>query len=332
LLGDPPRHHSVAITSAAGLSAALSGVIGSSHEPPSQMDETVAVARQNGSVDDATQVAPALQVPPALDPTPQIPEYQQSAYAENNGRLPAQPAYATAAETQPVRRQAQPPQNGGRRKPPADEPKQRGGWGGRILILLAILALLSVVAMAQFLVKGAINKDQGSGGKTNAPPPASSAPPSATGGPAKIVAAKDFDPPPGNGSEHPDDVGNTYDGKVSTTWATQTYRNKPELGGTKPGVGIIYDLGALTDVSKVTVSLVGDSTSLELMVPKADPAVSGAKVADWKSVASLADQGEQAVLTPAAPVKTRFVLVWLTKLPKADGGYRGEISEVSVQK
>jgi hypothetical protein len=297
------------------------------------MDETVAVARQNGSVDDATQVAPAIQAPPALDPTPQIPEYQQSAYAENNGRIPAQPAYATAAETQPVRRQAPPPQNGGRRKAPADEPKQRGSWGGRILILLAILALLSVVAMAQFLVKGAINKDQGTGSKTSAPPPASSAPPSATGGPVKIVAAKDFDPQPaGNGEEHPNDVPKSYDGDTSTTWKTMSYKNKPNLGGTKPGVGIIYDLGALTDVSKVTVSLVGDKTSLDLMVPKADPSVSAPAVSGWKSVASLADQGEQAVLTPAAPVKTRYVLVWLTKLPKADGGYRGEIAEVSVQK
>ncbi|GAA0936380.1 protein kinase family protein [Kribbella koreensis] len=333
LLGDPPRHHSVPITSAAGLSAALSGVIGSSHEPPSQMDETVAVARQNGSVDDATQIAPPIQAPPALDPTPQIPEYQQSAYAENNGRVPAQPAYAAAAETRPVRRQAPPPQNGGRRKPPADEPKQRGSWGGRILILLAVLALLSVVAMAQFLVKGAINKDQGNDSKTNPPPAASSPPPSASGAPAKIVAAKDFDPEPqGNGEEHPKDVGKTYDGDASTTWTTMSYKNKPNFGGSKDGVGIIYDLGALTDVSKVTVTLVGDGTSLELMVPKADPNVSAPAVSGWKSVASLGDQGEQAVLTPAAPVKTRYVLVWLTKIPKDGTGYRGEIAEVSVQK
>jgi hypothetical protein len=334
LLGDPPRHHSVAITSAAGLSAALSGVIGSSHEPPAQMDETVAVARQNGSVDDATQVAPAIQAP-ALDPAPTIPQYQQSAYAENNNRAPAQPTYAAAAETRPVRRQTPPPQNGGRRKPPADEPKQRGGWGGRILILLAILALLSVVAMAQFLVKGAINKDQGSDSKTNAPPPASSAPPSASGAPVKIVAAKDFDPPPdGSGSEHPEEVANTYDGKASTTWTTQSYKRKPELGGTKDGVGIIYDLGALTDVSKVTVSLVGDNTSLALMVPKDDPSVSAPAVSGWKAVATLKDQGAQAVLTPTAPVKTRYVLVWLTKLPKESegSGFRGEISEVTVQK
>lgn len=333
LLGNPPRHHSVPITSAAGLSAALSGVIGSSHEPPAQMDETVAVARQNGSVDDATQIAPAVQAPPALDPTPQIPEYQQSAYAENNGRVAPQPAYASAAETRPVPRQPASGQNGhGRRKPPPDEPKPRGSWGGRILILLAVLALLSVVAMAQFLVKGAINKDQGNDTKTS-PPPATSAPPAATGGPAKIVTAKDFDPEPdGNGEEHPRDVPNTYDGKASTTWTTMSYKNKPDLGGTKDGVGIVYDLGAVTDVSKVTVALIGEGTSLSLMVPKADPAVSAPTISGWKAAATLEDQGAQAVLTPAAPVKTRFVLVWLTKLPKEGSGYRGEISEVTVQK
>jgi putative peptidoglycan lipid II flippase len=40
------------------------------------------------------------------------------------------------------------------------------------------------------------------------------------------------------------------------------------------------------------------------------------------------------VLKPATPVKTRYVLVWLTSLPKeSDGnGYRGEISEVEVQR
>ena len=36
--------------------------------------------------------------------------------------------------------------------------------------------------------------------------------------------------------------GNTYDGKASTTWTTQSY-SRPNLGGQKPGVGIIYDLG-----------------------------------------------------------------------------------------
>ena len=146
LLSDPPRHHAPPITSAAGLSAALSGVVGSSHEPPSQMDETVAIARQNGSIDDATQVVPPTP-PPALDPTP--PAYQSngqeqhSAYTDRGRDASGPPPGAT-----PVERQRPPA--------PARRAEAEGSWGGRILILLAILALLSVVAMAQFLLKGAI--------------------------------------------------------------------------------------------------------------------------------------------------------------------------------
>lgn len=327
LLGEPPRHHSAAITSAAGLSAALSGVVGSSHEPPSQMDETVAVARQNGSVDDATQVAPPVQLPPALDPAP--------TYQTGNGQAPPQPAYATAAETRPVRRQPPPSQNGhGRRKPPNDEPRQRGSWGGRILILLAILALLSVIGIAQFLVKGAINNDQGSGDKGAKSTPTTSGPPPVTNTKATIVAAKDFDPPPdGNGSEHSDDVKKTYDGKTNTTWTTQSYFKRPDLGGQKKGVGIWYDLGQPTNVSQVTVTLVGEGTNLEIMVPS-DPSATTAPttVKGWKSVATAEDAGTSAVLKPDTPAQTQFVLVWLTSLPKDGSDYRGEIAEVAVQK
>ncbi|HET6298329.1 MAG TPA: hypothetical protein VFG33_33440 [Kribbella sp.] len=325
LLAEPPRHHAAPITSAAGLSAALSGVVGSSHEPPSQMDETVAVARQNGSVDDATQVVPPV-LTPALDPTPAV--VQQNGHSQ---APPPRAAYTPAADARPVRRQSPPSHNGnGRRKPPADEPRQRGSWGGRILILLAVLALLSVIAMAQFLVKGAINKDQGSNATPDAPQ--SSGPPVPTNEKVTIKAAKDFDPKPkGNGSEHPEDVANTYDGKADTTWTTMSY-SKKNLGGLKEGVGIYYDLGELTDVSQVTVNLVGDPTNLELMVPSADPSKPATTVGGWKSVANAEEAGESAVLKLAAPTNTRYVLVWLTSLPKDGSGYRGEISEVTIQR
>ncbi|MEV0282490.1 MULTISPECIES: protein kinase family protein [unclassified Kribbella] len=320
LLSDPPRHHAPPITSAAGLSAALSGVVGSSHEPPSQMDETVAIARQNGSIDDATQVVPPT--PPALNPTP-------SAY-QSNGQQ-SHSAYQPATETRPVRRQPPPPSNGnGHRR--RDEPKPKGSWGGRILILLAVLALLSVIAMAQFLLKGGLNDGSGGSddaGKTTAPQ--SSAPPPAAAGPVKIVGGKDFDPQ-GDKEEHPEDVRNTFDGKADTTWDTMTYRNKPNLGGLKDGVGIIYDLGAPTSVSKVAVALKGDGTDLEIMVPK-DPTKSPTALSGWTSVASEEDQpAGSSVLTLSKATETQYVLVWLTKLPKAGNGYRGEISEVTIQK
>jgi serine/threonine protein kinase len=319
LLSDPPRHHAPPITSAAGLSAALSGVVGSSHEPPSQMDETVAVARQNGSIDDATQVVP--QSPPALASTP------SSAYGSADG----QETQAYAAPVQPVRRQPPPPtdNNGyGRRS----EPRPKGSWGGRILILLAVLALLSVIAMAQFLLKGAMNNDQGSGSDSKTAAPKTSTTPSSSGGPAKIVSAKDFDPD-GDGQEHPDEVADTYDGKTSTTWTTMSYKKKPELGGLKPGVGIIYNLGTPTSVSKVSVSLKGDDTSLQIMVPKDDTSKSPSAISGWTPVATKEDQPEGTVaLTPSQPTTTQYVLVWLTKLPKEGSGYRGEISEVTIQK
>ncbi|MEI8406860.1 MULTISPECIES: protein kinase family protein [unclassified Kribbella] len=328
LLSNPPRHHAPPITSAAGLSAALSGVVGSSHEPPSQMDETVAIARQNGSIDDATQVVPPT--PPALDPTP--PAYQSNGQEQHS-------AYSAPAETRPVRRQAPPNGygnngNGHRRRP--DEPKPKGSWGGRILILLAVLALLSVIAMAQFLLKGAMNNDQGGDGaggdKTT---PQTSTTPSASGGPAKIVSAKDFDPKPeGSGSERPEDVPNTYDGKVGTTWTTQSY-SRPNLGGQKPGVGIIYDLGTPTAVSKVTVTLKGDGTSLQILIPKGDTTKSPGTVSGWTAVATEENQPEgAATLTPSQPARTQYVLVWLTELPKEKDSskYRGEIAEVAIQK
>ena len=325
LLSDPPRHHAPPITSAAGLSGALSGVVGSSHEPPNQMDETVQVARQNGSIDDATQV---VAPPPAIDPSPQ--RYQ----SEPNGYRPPQPSHLAAPETRPVRRQPPPSNGNGRRR--ADEPKRKGSWGGRILILLAVLALLSVIAMAQFLLKGAMNNDQSNddGGTKTSQPPQTSSPPSATGGPATIASAKDFDPKPdGNGSEHPEDVKNTYDGKSGTTWTTMSY-SRANLGGQKPGVGIIYDLGAPTAVSKVSVTLQGDGTSVQLMIPKSDTSTSPPTVDGWTAVATQEDQPEGTVtLTPSAPAQTQYVLVWLTKLPKEDGGkYRGTISEVTIQK
>jgi hypothetical protein len=110
--------------------------------------------------------------------------------------------------------------------------------------------------------------------------------------------------------------------------------SRANLGGQKPGVGIIYNLGTPTTVSKVQVALQGDGTSIQLMVPKDDTSTSPSAVSGWKAVATEEDQPEGTVtLTPSAPTETQYVLVWLTKLPKEDGGkYRGTISEVTIQK
>src|SRR6202011_3923420 len=50
-----------------------------------------------------------------------------------------------------------------------------------------------------------------------------------------IVAAHDFDPPPGDGGEHPEDVQFAIDGDPGTAWQTESYSNR-NFGNAKSGV------------------------------------------------------------------------------------------------
>ena len=77
----------------------------------------------------------------------------------------------------------------------------------------------------------------------------------------------------------------------------------------------------------------GEPTAVELRVPAAaspDSAPMGS-AKQWSVVANNAAAGTNVVLTPSGDVSSRFVLVYLTKLPKVDGNkYRGGIAEVEV--
>ena len=53
--------------------------------------------------------------------------------------------------------------------------------------------------------------------------------------------------------------------------------------------------------------------------------------ADWRSVAKQSQAGAEAKLQSGEPVTTRYVLVYLTSLPKEGTGYRGGIIEAEVR-
>jgi putative peptidoglycan lipid II flippase len=84
----------------------------------------------------------------------------------------------------------------------------------------------------------------------------------------------------------------------------------------------------------VKVRLSGKDTDVQLRVPARDAATTGtapmASDGDWRSVASRSGAGSSATLTPDQPVTTRFVLVYLTSLPKEGSGYKGGIYEAEV--
>ncbi len=198
----------------------------------------------------------------------------------------------------------------------------------RLPLLVLALAVIAVVAAIVFTVgrKDAKSPDQAATGGTSSS--STSSTPKA-GQRIKITAVKDLDPF-GNQQEHPAQAKFAIDGNPATTWQTLTYRGRPTLGGLKPGVGLLVDLGSVKSVGSVAVNLVGSPTNLSLYAAPTDSA-EPTGIEGLKKVAAKVGAGEQAVLTLSSPVRARYVVVWLTSLPPVSGGFRGAISDIAVR-
>ncbi|MFF8861933.1 protein kinase family protein [Streptomyces sp. NPDC015139] len=149
-----------------------------------------------------------------------------------------------------------------------------------------------------------------------------------SGKPIAIESARDFDPFGKDQSEKPGDIGKVYDGSTATYWQTDFYLS-PAFGNLKSGVGVILDLGKVQQVGKVTVSFVGD-TSVELRSASADAGSEPTSFNDYSKVAE--GSGSTVQLKPGKSLKSRYLLVWLTKLPMQadDGKWRGRVADIKV--
>ncbi|MZD09546.1 serine/threonine protein kinase [Streptomyces sp. SID5785] len=128
-------------------------------------------------------------------------------------------------------------------------------------------------------------------------------------------------------------VAKSYDSDTSTFWRTKSFLDGPPMV-IKPGVGIVYDLGSAKDVSAATIGLRygGDHTTVSLY---AADSLSPGSVSGLKRIGAKTDTSKtSATVKTGKPVRTRYVLVWLTALPHAgqDGyssaGYKQGITEV----
>ncbi|MET9391853.1 protein kinase family protein [Streptomyces sp. NPDC006624] len=149
----------------------------------------------------------------------------------------------------------------------------------------------------------------------------------APGKPIAISGASDFDPF-GDQSEKPSDIGKVYDSSTATYWQTDYYLSS-DFGRLKPGVGIVLDLGKAQQVGKVTLSFVG-ATSVELRSAGADASSQPASFDAYSKVAE--GTGTTVELKPGKSLKSRYLLVWLTKLPLQadDGKWRGRLADIKV--
>jgi putative peptidoglycan lipid II flippase len=333
ILGDPPRHHAPAITTVGAIVTALTKVLGSADAAP-DLEQRLRqpIPTVGGRSPEADPAVSAQPVSSLLDQTTTRQE------AIRTHTIPAASAPPTTQHTRvsggrPPQGPATPNRPPRTRSPgPSPAPQQRRRrWIGLLLVLAVLLIAAGIIS--------AIVLDRRL--STSPEPKASSEQTGITsnGAPTQpkkltIATARDFDPQGEDKTENPDEVRLAYDGDPATRWRTVQYFGNPRLGNLKRGVGLVLDLDAPQPVRSVQLRLSGAGTAVELRVPQTDPAQTPRPPMRsdkrWRTVAAESKAGESATLTPAQGVTTRYVLVYLTSLPKEGNGYRGGIYEVEV--
>ena len=191
--------------------------------------------------------------------------------------------------------------------PPAEvrrprERSRRRRWP----LLVALLAVLAAAAAALVLALVDFGGDGGS----------ASAGPEAGGGEAvPISAVASYDPPPGDGAEHDEDVPNATDDNPATYWTTETYQ---DFGATKDGVGIVLQPQG-DEVSSLRVRTDTPGFTAEIKAGDSPSSFDGAK-----TVAAARTVGADTTfeLDGSGP----YLLLWITDL---DG--RAHVNEVTAR-
>ncbi len=133
-----------------------------------------------------------------------------------------------------------------------------------------------------------------------------------------------FDPPPGDGAEHDDELPNLVDGDPSTTWRTENY-NSNRFGGLKPGVGVVLQLDSAHKLKELKVMSPSSGWAAEVLVanaPKGTREAWGDPVATKKSVGAGTTTFDLGGRTGGA------VLLWISDL--GEGNSVVSIGELSL--
>ena len=119
-----------------------------------------------------------------------------------------------------------------------------------------------------------------------------------------------FDPPPGSGVEHDDELPFLVDGDPATRWTTETY-SRPDLGGLKPGVGVILQLAGQHKLDELRVTSASRGWTAEVLV--ADTAKPNRQA--WgEPVATKSGIGDGSTTFDLKGRTGGAVLLWITNL------------------
>lgn len=139
-----------------------------------------------------------------------------------------------------------------------------------------------------------------------------------------MVSVQDFDPF-GVDGENSEQRRFAVDGDPLTAWTTVTYYD-PFMGG-KPGVGLRIDLGTPRPIRSVDLKLVGANSNLQVLAANKRYD----ETSRYRVFAAVTGAGSHILLRSPQPMIARYVVVWFTRLPWVDGGYRGGVRSVVVR-
>ncbi|MBA2415797.1 MAG: murein biosynthesis integral membrane protein MurJ [Geodermatophilaceae bacterium] len=148
--------------------------------------------------------------------------------------------------------------------------------------------------------------------------------PEQTPAPLDVDSATVYDPFGDGEPENNDDSPLAFDGDPASSWPTLTYRGSPLLGNLKPGVGLVFDLGAESVVSEVTIVTGQPGATVELRAgsqPAGD--------LETFPVVGQAELSDQTVIPVDSEQPARYWLVWITELVPDEGDFSASLGEVA---
>lgn len=282
------------------------GATASRQEPPCTTPDELATA---------VSAMPRIRPPEPAFTAP--PEYQRTTYQQGDYARPA--ARPTVTQSTPA-----PP-------PPLQTPTGRALKWTVSALLIAALGLGSW-QIADKLLENRNGSDEPKTSETATTNEGGDKPKVPT--PLDVQAAQEYAPDglPQNAAN----VGATYDKDSSTYWRSRSYFDGPDLvPSVKQGVGIVYDLGSDQDVSSASIALRygGDHTTISLYA--VDSLNPSGPVGSMKQIATGQTSGSALTMTAKEPVKSRYVLLWMTAMPHSpqdeysDPGYKQGITDVT---
>ncbi len=198
--------------------------------------------------------------------------------------------------------------------PPPPSRQARRSWiipAVLVAVVAATLAVVGVLIARTNIARDLLGTERPSGGPA---------------GPGVAITAADAFDPFGAGGEHDAELPSLIDGDPATAWTTETYRSR-DLGGLKPGVGVVFTLAERADAQALTVTSPTRGWAAEVYVAEmAQPDLAG-----WGEPVASESGISGDVTFDLGGQPAGAVLVWITDLGDgSDGRFTTAITSVEV--